>query len=145
MEIELWKKIPVDVFINHIMPFTYKKQDTNLLNDIRNFVFDYRMIINYYFFDLNEYCLLVDLISFCTNQLCNNSMINSSKMSFIFLLDRNILFRNMRLGKKFEYIKSNFYFNIHTKTEMKIKFLFSLLKPSERERFINQYIIEYYE
>ena len=63
MEIELWKKIPVDVFINHIMPYTYKKQDTNLLNDIRNFVFDYRMIVNYYFFDLNEYCLLVDLIS----------------------------------------------------------------------------------
>jgi hypothetical protein len=145
MEIELWKKIPVDVFINHIMPFTYKKQDINLLNDIRNFVFDYQMIINYYFFDLNEYCLLVDLISFCTNKLCNNPMINSSKMSFIFLLDRNILFRNKRLGKKFEYIKSNFYFNIHTKTEMKIKFLFSLLTPSERERFINQYIIEYYE
>jgi len=145
MEIELWKKIPVDVFINHIMPYTYKKQDTNLLNDIRNFVFDYRMIVNYYFFDLNEYCLLVDLVTFCTNRLCNNSTINSSKMSFIFFLERNIMFRKLRLGKKFEYIKSNFYFNLHTNTQMKIKFLFSLLTPSERARFINEYIIEYYE
>jgi hypothetical protein len=145
MEIQLWKKIPVDIFINHIMPYTYKKQDTNLLNDIRNFVFDYQMIVNYYFFDLNEYCLLVDLISFCTNHLCNNPLYNNSKMSFINILERNIMFRKLCLGKKFEYIKSNFYFNIHTKTEMKIKFLFSLLTPFERARFINEYIIEYYE
>ena len=143
MEKQLWKKIPVDIFINHIMPFVYKKQDTILLNDIRNFYPDYRMIINYYFFDLNEQCLLVDLVSFCTNYLCNDSLINISKMSFINFLERNIIFRKMPLGKKFEYIKSKFYFNIHTNTEMKIKFLFTLLTPSERARFINQYIIIY--
>lgn len=143
MEIQLWKKIPVDIFINHIIPYTYQKQDNNLLNDIRNFCSDYRMIINYYFFGLNEYCLLVDLVSFCTNNLCNDSMINISKMSFIFFLDRNILFKNMPLGKKFEYIKSKFYFNLHTNTEMKIKFLFTLLTPSERARFINEFIIIY--
>jgi len=142
---QLWKKIPTDLFINHIMPYVYQKQHDDLLNDIRNFVFDYRMIVNYYFFDLNEYCLLVDLVAFCTNHLCNNPLHNTSKMSFIFFLERNTLFRNMRLGKKFEYIKSNFYFNLHTKTEMKIKFLFSLLTPFERARFINEYIIEYYE
>ena len=32
MENQLWKKIPVDIFINHIMPYVYKKQDTNLLH-----------------------------------------------------------------------------------------------------------------
>jgi len=143
MENQLWKKIPTDVFINNIIPYTYQKQDNNLLNDIRNFVFDYRMIINYYFFDLNEHCLLVDLISFCTNHLCNDSIINASKMSFIFFLERNVLFKKMPLGKKFEYIKSNFYFDLHTKTEMKIKFLFTLLTPFERARFINEYIIIY--
>jgi len=143
MENQLWKKIPTDVFINNIIPYTYQKQDNNLLNDIRNFVFDYRMILNYYFFDLNEHCLLVDLISFCTNHLCNDSIINASKMSFIFFLERNVLFKKMPLGKKFEYIKSNFYFDLHTKTEMKIKFLFTLLTPFERARFINEYIIIY--
>ena len=143
METELWKKIPVDIFINHIIPDTYQKQDNNLLNDIRNFCSDYRMIINYYFFGLNDYCLLVDLVSFCTNHLCNDSTSNRTKMSFIFFLDRNILFKNMPLGKKFEYIQSKFYFNLHTKTEMKIKFLFTLLTPSERARFINEYIIIY--
>lgn len=143
MEDKLWKKIPVDIFINNIMPYVYKKQDTNILNDIRNFYPDYRMIINYYFFDLNEYCLLVDLISFCTNHLCNDSIINASKISFINFLERNIIFRNMPLGKKFEYIKSKFYFNLHTNTEMKIKFLFTLLTPCERSRFINEFIIIY--
>ena len=54
MENKLWKKIPVDVFINNIMPFVYQKQHDDLLNDIRNFTFDYKMIKNYYFFDLNE-------------------------------------------------------------------------------------------
>lgn len=143
MENQLWKKIPVDIFINHIMPYVYKKQDANLLNDIRNFYPDYRMIINYYFFDLNEQCLLVDIVSFCTNKLCDNQMINISKMSFINFLERNIIFKKMPLGKKFEYIKSKFYFNLHIKTEMKIKFLFTLLTPSERARFINEYIIIY--
>lgn len=141
MEMQLWKKIPVDVFINHIMPFTYKKQDNDLLNDIRNFVYDYRMIVNYYFFDLNEYCLLTDIIWFCNGQpLCNH--VNNS---FIDYLDRNIMFRKLSLDKKYDFIKQNFYFNIIVKTETKIKFLFSLLTPSERARFINEYIIEYYE
>ena len=36
-ESELWRKIPVDVFINHVMPYVYKKQDVALLDDIRNF------------------------------------------------------------------------------------------------------------
>jgi hypothetical protein len=143
MDNHLWKKIPVDIFINHIMPYVYKKQDTNVLNDIRNFYPDYRMIINYYFFDLNEQCLLVDIVSFCTNKLCDNQLINISKMSFINFLERNVIFKKMPLGKKFEYIKSKFYFNIDTNTEMKIKFLFTLLTPSERARFINQYIIIY--
>uniref|UniRef100_A0A6C0DA91 Uncharacterized protein n=1 Tax=viral metagenome TaxID=1070528 RepID=A0A6C0DA91_9ZZZZ len=143
MENKLWKKIPTDVFINNIIPYTYQKQHDDLLNDIRNFTFVYRIIKNYYFFDLNEYCLLVDLVSFCTNHLCNDSNINRSKMSFINFLERNIIFKKMPLDKKFEYIKLKFYFNLHSKTEMKIKFLFGLLTPFERARFINEYIIIY--
>jgi hypothetical protein len=144
MDNQLWKKIPVDIFINNIIPYTYQIHDTKLLNDIRNFYNDYRMIINYYFFDLNEYCLLVDIISFCTNELFNNRLINKTKlMLFIYFLDRNIIFKNMPLGKKCDFIKSNLYFNLHTKIEMKIKLLFTLLTPSERARFINEYIIVY--
>jgi hypothetical protein len=141
MEIQLWKKIPVDIFINHIMPYAYKKHDTNLLNDIRNFIFDYRMIINYYFTDLNEYCLLADIIWFCNNQPVYNNISNS----FIYILERNIMFRKLPLDKKYEFVKQIFYYNVIVKTEMKIKFIFSLLTPSERACFINQYIIEYYE
>jgi len=140
-EIQLWKKIPVDIFINYIIPYSYKKIDNYLLNDIRNFVFDYRMIVNYYFFDLNEYCLLTDIISFCNSQ----TLCNFIKKSFIDVLDRNITLKQLSLDKKYNFIKQNFYYNVIVKTDMKIKFLFSLLTPFERTQFINQYIIEYYE
>jgi hypothetical protein len=145
MEIQLWKKIPVDIFINHIMPYAYKKHDTNLLNDIRNFIFDYRMIINYYFYDLNEHCLLVDLITYCTNYLFFVTNSNKTKILFMDFLDRNIIFRNMSLDKKYKFIKLQFYYHTSLNTEMKIKFLFALLTPSERARFINEFIIIYDE
>jgi len=149
MENKLWKKIPADVFINNIMPFVYQKQHDDLLNDIRNFTFDYKMIKNYYFFDLNEYCLLYDIISFCKvngSEKCSYNtpyLYNNVNNSFISILDRNITFQNFSLDEKSQFIEQNFFYNIICKTERKIKFLFSLLTPIERARFLNQCIIEY--
>jgi len=141
--IQLWKKIPLDIFINHIIPYTYAKNDVNLLNDIRNFMFDYNMIINYYYFDMNEYFLIHDILLFCSNGgisfkiTPDNSLIN--------FLNRNIIFRNLPLHKKHNYIQLNFYYNLTSKIEQKIKFLFSLFTPKERACFINKYIIDTYE
>lgn len=141
MEAHLWKKIPVDIFINHIAPYSYHQFNTNLLNDIRNLTLDYRMIINYYYFDMNEYCLLVDLLWFCNRTPLSDTMAHS----FIEILNRNMTFKQLSLGKKYEYIQKNFYYNICKNTLQKNKFLLALLTPFERARFINQYIIECYE
>jgi hypothetical protein len=135
---KLWKKIPFDVFINHIMPFVYKKQDLALLDDIRNFYFDYQFIVDYYFFGLNEFCLLVDLVFFCNGGV---SLIERVDSCFIDILDRNILFCRFSLDKKYEFINEHFYLNSLTKTHVKNKFLLSLMTPSERAGFMNDFLI----
>ena len=137
--IQLWKKIPIDVFINHIIPYTYQKIDGSLLDDIRNFVFDYNMIINYYYFDMNEYCLIIDILSFCNNRM---SLFKQNNYQLITILNRNISFQKLSLDEKYNFIKKNFYFDINSKTANKNKFLLSLLTPFERARFINEYIID---
>jgi len=142
-ELQLWKKVPVDVFINHIIPYTYKKINNKVLNDIRNFTFDFQMIIDYYYLDMNEICLLVDLTLFC-NSSCNILYVTTNH-SFINILDRNFTFKNFSLDRKMDFIKKHFYFNMNVNTHKKNKFLLSLLTPSERASFINEYIIQYYD
>jgi len=141
MEARLWKKIPVDIFINHIAPYSYRLNDNNLLTDIRNFRLDYNMIINYYYFDMNEYCLLVDLLWFCNKKL----LFEVVSHSFMDILNRNVTFKSLSLGKKYEYIQYHFYYNSRIHTVKKNKFILALLTPSERAQFINEYIIAYYE
>jgi hypothetical protein len=135
---DLWRKMPVDIFINHVMPYVYKKQNMVLLDDIRNFYFDYQFIVDYYFSGLNEFCLLVDLIFFCNGGV---SLIERVDGSFIDILDRNILFCNFPFRKKCDFINRHFYLNAGTKTEIKNKFLLSLMTSSERARFINEFLI----
>uniref|UniRef100_A0A6C0JEP8 Uncharacterized protein n=1 Tax=viral metagenome TaxID=1070528 RepID=A0A6C0JEP8_9ZZZZ len=139
INMKLWEKIPVDVFINHIIPYTYQKIDSSLLNDIRNFVHDYRIILNYYAFDMNEYFLIHDIILFCSNGGISLHEIQDD--SFVEFLERNVIFKKLSLDKKYEYIQ-HFHHNLTSKIEQKNKFLFALFTPSERAHFINKYIIE---
>jgi hypothetical protein len=85
----LWKTIPYDVFINHIIPYTYQKKDPNLLNDICNFIRDYRIILNYYAFEMNEFFLIHDILVFLI----------SDEITIDFL-NRNVTFKNLSLDKK---------------------------------------------
>lgn len=135
----MWNKIPFDVFINNIMPYAYQKIDNNLSNDIRNFVIDYNIVINYYYLDLNEYCLFNDLIWFCNS----GPLIQNIHYKFIDILDRNIIFKKLSLDEKHRFIAQKFNFESMIKTTNKNKFLFSLLTPFERARFINKYLIIY--
>lgn len=141
-KIQLWRKIPVDVFINHIIPYTYQKINNDLLNDIRNFKNDFQMIIDYYYLDMNEVCLLIDLTWFYNGN--RKSLAIETNHLFVDILDRNFTFKKLSLDRKMNFIEKNFYFNIKTNTHKKNKFLLLLLTPSERACFINKYIIQYY-
>lgn len=145
MYMELWKKIPPDIMINNIMPFTYKTINKNLLFDIRTFVRDYRTIINYYYFDMNEYILLNDLIWFCNNQSIHGVIYNDANYPYIKImniLDRNPMFSRLSNDRKFKYIKNNYYYNIMKNTHSKIFRILSLFTQIEREKFMHCCIID---
>jgi len=125
----LWRKIPYDVFINNIIPYTYQKIDSNLLNDIQNFIHDYRIILNYYSFEMNEFFLIHDILVFLI----------SDEITIDFL-NRNVMFKNLSLDKKYNYIQ-HFQKILNSKVEHKNKFLLALMTPSERALFINKHII----
>lgn len=125
----LWRKIPYDVFINNIIPYTYQKIDSNLLNDIQNFIHDYRIILNYYSFEMNEFFLIHDILVFLI----------SDEITIDFL-NRNVMFKNLSLDKKYDYIQ-HFQKILNSKVEQKNKFLLALMTPSERALFINKHII----
>ena len=126
---KLWGKIPYDVFINHIIPYTYQKIESNLLNDIQNFIHDYRIILNYYSFEMNEFFLIHDILVFLI----------SDEITIDFL-NRNVMFKNLSLDKKYNYIQ-HFQSNLNSKVDRKNKFLLALMTPSERALFINKHII----
>jgi len=167
---KLWAKIPYDVFINHIIPYTYQKIDSNLLNDIQNFLRDYRIILNYYSFEMNEFFLIHDILVFLyqrrfetaplrgdiVQSVTGNLVeVSSAERIEIFngvisdeitieFLNRNVMFKNLSLDKKYEYIQY-FQSNLNSKVDQKNKFLLALMTPSERARFINQHIITEFE
>jgi hypothetical protein len=59
--IECIKKIPTEIIINNILPYTYETKPTDLLLDIISFRTDYNIIINLYSFSYNYRILLFDL------------------------------------------------------------------------------------
>jgi hypothetical protein len=147
MDSSLWKKIPPDIMINNIMPYAYRTIDKLLLHDIRTFVHDFNKIINYYYFDMNEYCLLNDLIWFCNNQIIYGTLYNEYNYPYITILnimnilDRNIMFKKLPHHAKVKYIRKNYYFYMMRNTHFKNMQLLSMLTPDERADFINLHII----
>lgn len=100
-------KIPEDIIINIIIPYTYQIIPKELSSDIISFRKDLDLIDNLYSFDYNYKILLNDLLIFCnTNNICKNILYN----------------------------------NKITKYKNKIKLLWGLFSPTERNKFINDKI-----
>jgi hypothetical protein len=138
MDITLLRKIPFDVIINHILPYTYEKQPTLLMCDIRSFFEDYRIIANYYYYELNEYILLRDIVYFYNG---GHQIDAGIEQSFVNRLNRNIILQKKTLEHKYVFIVLRYHENIIVNADKKIKFLWALLKPRERTSFINKYIL----
>jgi hypothetical protein len=62
------QKIPYDIIINHIIPYTYQIKPKPLLLDIISFKKDLDIIKNIYIFDYNFNILLHDLLLFCDDE-----------------------------------------------------------------------------
>ena len=74
------QKIPNDVIVNHIIPFTYQTQRKDLLTDIISFKKDFDIIKNIYVFDYNFHILLNDLILFFDTEVRNFLSISQPKI-----------------------------------------------------------------
>jgi hypothetical protein len=116
----------------------YEKQPIYLLNDIRSFYNDYRIIINYYYYDLNEYVLLNDIIFYFNNFKPLEQGIHDL---FILKMDRLNTFKKMCLVKKCVYVLFHFLDNKIINTDKKIRFLLGVLTPIERKEFIDYFSI----
>jgi hypothetical protein len=89
MELKYFAKIPFDIIINHILPYTYNIQSKELLYDIKNYREDLNLVENCYLFDYNYVILYRDLgefYEFKFNKLINIGQLNKKywkKIRFI--------------------------------------------------------------
>ena len=139
LKLDLFKKIPMDIIINHIMPYTYNPQMKLLLFDIRSFTKDFQFVEDVYYTEYNGSVLICDLIKFCNNNIVP---IYGIDMKYEYVLRRNYIL-NLRFHNEIvEYIFIKDLSNVNHHTENKIKFLWGLMTPPERMRFIYKYIME---
>ena len=134
------KKIPIEIINTHIIPYTYSFQSKELLNDISSYSNDFSLIENYYYCLHNPKICMNDLIFFCNSVY----VIFTINYKFQSILRRHIYFTNKPNDKLYKFIIYIINCNNNRKIERFVKFLWGLLIPLERTKFINEYII-YYE
>ena len=130
------KKIPTEIIINNILPYTYETKPTELLLDIISFRTDYNIIINLYAFSYNYRILLFDLIYFCNNSIYIDDSITLKLQN---LLKRNYILSQFSNDQLVYFIYTTF----HEKRRnilSQIKFIWGLLTVHERNEFINRII-----
>ena len=138
MRAELLRKIPDDVIINHIIPYTYEKKPIRHMADIRDFYESYRTISEYYYTELNEYILLRDIVYFYNG---GHSLDEGIEHLFTVRLNRNISLQKYSLEEKYVFIFFNYKDNVVVDMNKKITFLWALMKPVQRAYFINKNIL----
>jgi hypothetical protein len=137
MNISLLRKVPDDIIISNIIPYTYEKKPIRHMADIRNFYESYRTIADYYYTELNEYILLRDIVHFYN---CGHSLNEGIEHLFTVKLNRNISLQKYSLEEKYVFIFLNYKDNVLIDMNKKITFLWGLMKPIERAYFINKNI-----
>jgi len=127
-------KLPIDIIINNILPYTYELQANILLEDIKNFYTNYNFIKNRYLYNLRPIIILNDLLLFCNNN--DNNYIITQK--FYNIISRHYMLNNKNKNKKklTNYIYT--LFNNNDEDEViinKIKIIYGLLTPVQRDNF----------
>ena len=131
----IWKTLPDDIIVQHIMPYLYQKQSPILLADIRNYM-EYYYTNEFYNYDYNQYVWFSDLINFFT--VSNRHSTKSVRK----LLKRHIIYKNKNDFELFDVSFDLCYKNIEQDIERKIRFVWGLMLPVERTRFINKILLE---
>jgi len=136
---EYIRRLPEDIIMNHILPYTYQTKPRRHLYDIRSFINDYALVDSIYATQFNEIILLNDLLRFL--------YINVTPSYGIENIFENVLRRHFSFAHKSDaycitHIRIHYHRNIDVNTERKIRSIWGLMKPQERTKFINQYVLD---
>ena len=139
LDINLFKRLNDDVILNHIIPYTYNTQPSELLFDIKNFYSELSIIENAYTYDYNYYILFYDLINFCNQSVTLNYNLQNRF--------ETILRRNFNLSSKsYSYLNNlvfiHFYRDVSLNMNRKLRFVWALLTPNERMKFIRRFLLD---
>ena len=134
------QRLPHEVIMTHIIPYTYNVQSAIHLHDIRSFKVDYDLLKNVYC-NYNEMIILYDLVQFCNN---NITPIYEIEPEYENIIARHFSFRNKTNDELNKFVFLNIHRRMLSLTERKICFLFGLLTPNERTTFFNTYILNEY-
>lgn len=141
----IFKKMPMTIISENIMPYALRPQPPELLRDIRSFYMDINLIDNIYHTQFNDVVFYTDLMYFVNNRSLSTNETNPSYQN---ILRRHIRLQNATNKEIVEcfqkYFQSLSYASILNEKDLiqRNRALFGLLTPEERTHFINKYVLE---
>lgn len=141
----IFKKMPLTILFQHIMPYATRPQPPELLRDIRSFHTDLGIIDNIYHTQFNDVVFYTDLMYFVNNRSLSANETNPSYQN---ILRRHISLQNATNKEIVDCFQKHFQSlsfakNINEKEIIqRNRALFGLLTPEERTHFINKYVLE---
>ena len=121
-------RLPDDVIINHIIPYTYSTQPVSLQEDIRDFKASFPQIVQIY--------TGIYGIQYGSNLLHSDILRLLSPPRLLYdIMKRRFDLRNANTQRLHQIITG--FRNVHRKTKM----LWCLLTPRERTHFFNEYVL----
>ena len=135
----IFKRIPLTVLIEHIMPYARQPQSKELLRDIRSFHEDMSIIDNIYHSQYNDVVLFDDLMFYVNNRSLSA---NESNPKYKNILRRHFKMKNASNKEVVECFHNYFKQPLSNDDLLqRNRMLFGLLTPEERTNFINKYIL----
>jgi len=144
-------KLPMEIRLWCIIPFTYILQSPELLRDVRSHRVDVDILDNVYGVQHLDNILLFDLKNFCginrVHDIYTNYVIGETEIEIeeievncYDLWKRHFLYSYFSMDSLYEQI--NLFCHSNLNISRKNRFIWGLLTPEERTRFINEYVIE---
>jgi len=91
INIKYIEKIPFDVIINNIIPYTYNIQPKKLMNDVKNYFHNFSILEEIYETEYNYFILYYDLIEFCNDRII---IFLGNNKKLLNILQRHFLYKN---------------------------------------------------